>query len=199
MRILVATMNAGKLREYERLLVDVPGVELETMESLPNPIDVVEDRATFLGNALKKATEIANVAGIACLADDSGLEVDALGGRPGVHSARYSGDGATDARNNEKLLQEMTQVPEAARTARFRCAIAIVDGDGRELATAEGTCEGRIGREPKGIHGFGYDPLFVPHGYTQTMAELGPDTKNEISHRADAARKLVPLLRAICA
>jgi XTP/dITP diphosphohydrolase len=199
MRILVATMNAGKLREYERLLVDVPGVELETMESLPNPIDVVEDRATFLGNALKKATEIANVAGIACLADDSGLEVDALGGRPGVHSARYSGDGATDARNNEKLLQEMTQVPEAARTARFRCAIAIVDGDGRELATAEGTCEGRIGREPKGIHGFGYDPLFVPHGYTRTMAELGPDTKNEISHRADAARKLVPLLRAICA
>jgi len=199
MRILVATMNAGKLREYERLLGDVPGVELETMAALPKPIDVVEDRATFRGNALKKAAGIASVAGIPCLADDSGLEVDALGGRPGVHSARYSADGATDARNNEKLLQEMSRVPEAERTARFRCAIVIVDGDGRELAAAEGTCEGRIGRGPKGIHGFGYDPLFVPHGYTRTMAELGPDTKDEISHRADAARKLVPLLRAICA
>ena len=102
MRILIATMNAGKLREYERLLADVPGLKLETMVCLGEPVDVVEDRDTFAGNALKKATEIAAASGMACLADDSGLEVDALGGRPGVYSARYAGEGATDAENNAK-------------------------------------------------------------------------------------------------
>jgi XTP/dITP diphosphohydrolase len=197
MRILIATMNPGKLREYERLLADVPGLELETMASLAEPVDVVEDRDTFRGNALKKATEIAKVAGMPCLADDSGLEVDALGGRPGVYSARYSGEGATDAQNNTELLDELSDTADEQRTARFRCAIVIVDGAGHELAMADGACEGRIGHEPKGAHGFGYDPLFVPEGYTQTMAELGPDTKNEISHRAQAAAKLVPLLREL--
>ncbi len=197
MRILVATMNAGKLREYERLLADVPGLELETMASLPEPVDVVEDRDTFHGNALKKAVEIAAVAGMPCLADDSGLEVDALGGRPGVYSARYAGEGATDAKNNAKLLDELSSTATAERTARFRCAIVIVDQSGHELAIAEGACEGIIGREAKGTHGFGYDPLFIPDGYTRTMAELGPETKNEISHRAKAAAKLTPLLRQL--
>jgi len=197
MRILIATMNAGKLREYERLLADVAGLELETMASLSEPMDVVEDCDTFRGNALKKATEIAAAAGVSCLADDSGLEVDALGGRPGVHSARYSGEGATDARNNEKLLRELRDVPDGQRTARFQCAIAVVNVGARELAVVEGACEGRIGREPKGTYGFGYDPLFVPDGHTHTMAELGPETKNEISHRAKAAAKLVPLLREL--
>jgi XTP/dITP diphosphohydrolase len=197
MRILIATMNEGKLREYERLLAEVPGLELETMASLPEPVDVVEDRDTFRGNALKKATEIAKVARMPCLADDSGLEVDALDGRPGVYSARYAGEGATDAENNVKLLDELSGTADDLRTARFRCAIVIVDGTGREIATADGACEGRIGHEPRGVHGFGYDPLFVPEGYTQTMAELGPDTKNDISHRAQAAAKLVPLLREL--
>jgi XTP/dITP diphosphohydrolase len=197
MRILIATMNEGKLREYERLLADVPGLELETMAFLAEPVDVVEDRDTFRGNALKKATEIAKVAGMPCLADDSGLEVDALGGRPGVYSARYAGEGATDADNNVKLLDELSGTADEQRTARFRCAIVIVDGTGHELARADGACEGRIGHEAKGAHGFGYDPLFVPEGYTQTMAELGPDTKNDISHRAQAAAKLVPLLREL--
>ena len=197
MRIVVATLNAGKLREYERLLADVPGLELETMTSLVDRVDVVEDGDTFRANALKKATEIARVAGMPCLADDSGLEVDALGGRPGVYSARYAGEGATDAQNNVKLLDELSDTADQQRTARFRCAIVVVDGTGRELATAEGACEGRIGHEPKGAHGFGYDPLFVPDGYTQTMAELGPETKNEISHRAQAAAKLAPLLREL--
>jgi len=197
MRILIATMNEGKLREYERLLADVPGIDLKTMASLPKPVDVVEDRDTFRGNAIKKATEIAAVAGMPCLADDSGLEVDALGARPGVYSARYAGESATDAENNLKLLGELSGTADELRTARFRCAIVIVDGSGVELATAEGACEGRIGREPRGTHGFGYDPLFVPDGYTQTMAELGPETKNEISHRAKAAAKLVPLLRQL--
>ena len=197
MRILIATMNEGKLREYERLLADVPALELETMASLPKPVDVLEDRDTFRGNAIKKAIEIAAVAGMPCLADDSGLEVDALGARPGVYSARYAGEGATDAENNLKLLDELSGTADDLRTARFRCAIVIVDGSGVELATAEGACEGRIGREPRGAQGFGYDPLFMPDGYTQTMAELGPETKNEISHRAKAAAKLVPLLRQL--
>ena len=197
MRVLVATMNQGKLREYERLLAEVPGLELETMTSLSEPVDVVEDRDTFVGNALKKASGVAVVAGIPCLSDDSGLEVDALGGRPGVFSARYSGEGASDERNNEKLLDELREVPDEQRTARFQCAIAVVDAAGRELALVEGACEGRINREPRGDHGFGYDPLFVPDGYTQTMAELGPETKNEISHRAKAAAQLVPLLRQL--
>jgi XTP/dITP diphosphohydrolase len=197
MRILIATMNEGKLREYERLLADVPGLELETMASLAESVNVVEDRDTFGGNALKKATEIAKVAGMPCLADDSGLEVDALGGRPGVYSARYAGEGATDAQNNAKLLDELGGTDGDARTARFRCAIALVDESGRQLATAEGACEGRIGRKLRGAHGFGYDPLFVPDGYTQTMAELGPETKNNISHRAQAAAKLVLLLREL--
>jgi XTP/dITP diphosphohydrolase len=197
MRLLVATMNEGKLREYQRLLADVPNLELETMASLPTRIDVEEDRHTFMGNARKKATEIAAVAGLACLADDSGLEVDALGGRPGVLSARYAGEGATDARNNDKLLEELRAVPDAERSARFRCAIVVVDAQGRELGAVDGACEGRIGDSPKGTHGFGYDPLFIPVGYEQTMAELGPETKNEISHRAEAAAKLVPLLREL--
>lgn len=197
MRILIATMNEGKLREYERLLADVAGLQLDTMGSLPAPVEVEEDRHTFVGNALKKAMETAVVARVPCLADDSGLEVDALGGRPGVYSARYTGEGATDTSNNDKLLYELSGVPDAERTARFRCAIVVVDAEGRELAAVEGACEGRIGHEPRGTHGFGYDPLFIPEGYTQTMAELGPETKNEISHRARAAEKLVPLLQRL--
>jgi len=197
MRLLVATLNAGKLREYQRLLSGVPGLELETMAMLSKPVEVVEDRDTFVGNALKKASEIAAVAGVPCLADDSGLEVDALGGRPGVRSARYAGEGATDAKNNARLLEELHGVADDARAARFRCVIAVVDENGRELAVADGACEGRIGHELKGSHGFGYDPLFIPAGYSETMAELGPDTKNRISHRAEAAAKLVPLLRQL--
>ena len=195
MRLLIATMNQGKLREYQRLLADVPSLELETMASLDAPVGVVEDRDTFEGNAIKKATEIAAAAGVSCLADDSGLEVDALEGRPGVYSARYSGPGATDERNNEKLLEELRDLPDTSRSARFRCAIAIVDAEGRVLAVTDGTCEGRIARNPAGSHGFGYDPLFIPDGYQETMAELGPDTKNAISHRAKAALQLVPLLK----
>jgi XTP/dITP diphosphohydrolase len=197
MRILLATTNEGKLREYQRLLAAVPGLELVTMASLEMRVDVDEDRDTFVGNARKKASEIAAVAGVPCLADDSGLEVDSLGGRPGVHSARYSGEGATDARNNEKLLEELSGVPDAKRTARFRCAIVVVDASGRDLAASEGACEGQIGHEPRGSNGFGYDPLFIPDGYAQTMAELAPETKNQISHRAKAAANLVPMLQEL--
>lgn len=197
MRILVASTNEGKVREYARLLDVVPDLELFTMASLAQPIVIDEDQDTFEGNALKKAREVAAVAAVPCLADDSGLEVDALDGRPGVHSARYAGEGTTDAANNEKLLAELRTTPDFRRTARFRCAIALVDPEGRTLATVDGSCEGRISREPRGAMGFGYDPVFVPEGYSQTMAELGLVTKNQISHRARAAEKLVPILRAL--
>ncbi len=197
MRLLVATTNEGKLREYGRLLRDLPGLKLESMASLSITVDVDEDRGTFEGNARKKATEIAAAARVSCLADDSGLEVDALGGRPGVFSARYAGEGATDAANNAKLLDELRDVPQERRTARFRCAIVVVDASGNELAAVDGTCEGRIAGELSGEQGFGYDPLFVPDGYAQTLAELGPETKNRISHRAKAAAKLVPFLREL--
>ena len=195
MRVLIGSIIEGMLRVYERLRADVPNLELESMTALDLRVEVDEDQDTFEGNACKKATEIAAAASVACLADDSGLEVDALAGRPGVYSARYSGPGATDARNNARLLQELANVPDARRTARFRCAIAVVDANGELLAEADGACEGRIAHEPRGSHGFGYDPIFVPDGYGQTMAELGPETKNRISHRAQAAAALVPLLR----
>lgn len=197
MRIIVATSNAGKLAEYERLLAEVPDLELESMASLGVSVHVVEDRDTFHANALKKARAVAAMVGMPSMADDSGLEVDALNRRPGVHSARYAGDGATDAQNNEKLLRELSGVASGKRTGRFRCAIVLVDGDGRELVVADGTCEGRIVETPRGTNGFGYDPLFVADGYQQTMAELSPEKKNEISHRAKAAEKLVAGLRQL--
>ncbi|MDH3200576.1 MAG: XTP/dITP diphosphatase [Myxococcales bacterium] len=197
MRIILATSNAGKLAEYERLLAGVPDVELESLESLAGLVHVVEDGDTFHANALKKARAVAAVTGVPSMADDSGLEVDALGGRPGVHSARYAGTDATAAQNNEKLLQELSGVRGDERTARFRCAIVLVDGKGRELLVAEGACEGRIAASPRGTHGFGYDPLFIAHGHQQTMAELLPEKKNQISHRAKAATKLVAGLREL--
>ena len=186
MRVLIATTNQGKLREYRRLLAEVPDLALETLSA---NIAVDEDRDTFAGNARKKATEVAAATGMLCLADDSGLEVDALDGRPGVFSARYSGEGATDESNNRRLLDELRDIPVDRRTARFRCAIAVVDPQGRLFAATDGVCEGHIAREPRGAHGFGYDPLFIPNGYRQTLAELGPETKNAISHRAEAAAK----------
>jgi XTP/dITP diphosphohydrolase len=167
------------------------------MASLAESVHVVEDGDTFYANALKKACAVASVAGVLSMADDSGLEVDALGGRPGVHSARYAGSDATDAQNNEKLLRELSGVADGERTARFRCTIVLVDGEGRELLVAKGACEGRIVASPRGTHGFGYDPLFVADGYQQTMAELAPEKKNEISHRAKAAAKLVTGLREL--
>ncbi len=197
MRIILATNNAGKLAEYERLLAGVPDIELESLASLGEPVRVVEDGDTFYANALKKARAVSLLTGVPSMADDSGLEVDALRGRPGVHSARYAGADATAAQNNEQLLQELSEVAGDERTARFRCTIVLVDGEGRELLVVEGACEGRIAFSPRGGHGFGYDPLFISDGYAQTMAELPPEKKNQISHRAKAATKLVAGLREL--
>lgn len=199
--LLFATRNAGKVREFRQLFADLPGVELLSLADIPDTPEVVEDGATFEHNARKKAVEIARATGMLVLSDDSGLEVDALGGRPGVHSARYAGAGASDADNNRKLIAELAQhalAPEA-RTARYRVVLALAAPSG-PLADAphlaEGSCEGRIGLQPRGSHGFGYDPYFVPLGETRTMAELPPDEKNRISHRARAAQKMRAFLES---
>jgi XTP/dITP diphosphohydrolase len=198
--LLLATRNAGKVREFRQLLADVPGLQLLSLADVPGAPEVVEDGATFEHNARKKAVEIARATGMLVLSDDSGLEVDALGGRPGVHSARYAGVGASDADNNRKLVAELSTLglDLPARTARYRVVLALAAPSG-PLADAphleEGRCEGRIRLQPRGEHGFGYDPYFEPLGETRTMAELAPEEKNRISHRARAAEKMSRFLR----
>ena len=185
-KLLLATGNAGKVRELSRLLADLE-IEVLGLKEVAPSLEVVEDRDSFLGNATKKAREWARATGLATLADDSGLEVDALGGAPGIHSARYAGPDATDAENNAKLLAALADVPDAERTARFRCALLLVDAEGEVLHHTDGRCEGRILRAPRGEGGFGYDPLFLPEGESRAMAELAPEEKNAISHRAHAS------------
>jgi len=190
--LLIASKNKGKIREIRQIYADLP-VAIVEQADLP---DVVEDGDTFSANARKKALEIARHTGKWALADDSGLEVDALKGAPGIHSARWSGGG--DEANNEKLLAELHDVPAPARTARYRAVVVIASPDGRVLAEADGVCEGIIGFERKGTGGFGYDPYFVVPQFGRTMAELPPDTKNAISHRGEALRRLrEPLTRAL--
>ncbi len=198
MRLLVATRNAGKVREFQRLLSGLDGVELLAMSDYEHVPEVVEDADTFEGNAVKKACEVAKAVGLPTLADDSGLVVDALGGAPGVLSARYGGEHGDDEANNRKLLGELAEVPDEQRTTRFACALAFADPDGALGARAHvehGAIEGRILRERRGEGGFGYDPLFVPIGETRTTAEMPADEKNAISHRAEASRKMREFLR----
>lgn len=198
-KLVIATNNAGKLREFERLLAGC-GFELTTPRQLGVPFDVEETETTFEGNARLKAVAAAAATGCIALADDSGLEVDALGGRPGVYSARYAGNGRTsdditEARQLELLLGEMEGVPEDERTARFRCVIAIATPGGGNVRYADGVFEGRIGHEARGANGFGYDPIFLVAGRDVTSAELPPDEKNRISHRGQAAMKAREILR----
>lgn len=185
--VLLATRNRGKLREFQSLL---GGMELSfrTLDDFPNLGEPVEDGATFEANAIKKAAEYSKATGMIAIADDSGLVVDALGGRPGVYSARYAGDDAGDDDNNEKLLLDMRGFPEGARGAAFVCVLAAATPDGRTV-TSEGRCEGEIINFPKGDGGFGYDPLFYIPSLGCTMAELPADKKNEISHRGKAVKK----------
>ena len=204
MRPLVfATRNRGKLVELRQLL---PGIEVlsvdEAAARIGHPIpDVVEDADTFAGNALKKAREVSAATQLPALADDSGLEVDALDGAPGVYSARYAG-GHDDAANNAKLLFTMSGVPADKRTSRFRAALALADVTGPlgdDSITAEGTCEGVLLTEPRGTGGFGYDPLFLVPSLGKTFAELGVGTKSDLSHRARAMKSIEPRLRAYLA
>ena len=182
MKILIASRNAHKIQEI-REIFDLPGVEWVSTAEFPNLHDVVEDGATFEANALKKATELARATGLWALADDSGLEVTALGHAPGVYSARYAGEPCNHANNNAKLLRELEG--KADRSARFRCVAALSDPTGR-AETVSGACPGRIIGKLRGAQGFGYDPLFVPDGYEQTFAEMGNEQKNKLSHRGRA-------------
>jgi XTP/dITP diphosphohydrolase len=204
MRPLVfATRNKGKLVELRQLLTGVSVLSVdEAAAQLGRDIpDVIEDRDTFEGNAVKKAREVSEVTGLPALADDSGLEVDALGGAPGVYSARYAGvDGhAGDAANNTKLLAALAAVPPDKRTARFHAVLALADVRGplgADTITAHGTCEGIILDAARGTGGFGYDPLFLFPELGQTFAELGVGTKGDLSHRARAMRSIKPKLLA---
>ena len=184
MRLLIATGNAHKLSEI-RAILSIRGLELVGLDEFPGVPAVEEDAGTFDGNARKKATEVARATGLWTLADDSGLEVDALGGAPGVYSARYAGKDGDSAANNRKLLEALEGVSD--RTARFRCVVALSDPNGR-ARTVQGRCEGTILEQPRGGGGFGYDPLFVPDGYEATFSELPGDVKNRISHRGAALK-----------
>ena len=190
--LLVATHNKGKLREYKELLRDLP-VRLVYLDEVGIHEDVPETGSTFEENAVQKATAYARLSGLVTLADDSGLEVDALGGRPGIHSARYAGPNASDEDRIRKLLAELEGVPPERRTARFRCVIAVASPEG-DVITEQGTVEGVIADAPRGHHGFGYDPIFYLPDRGCTMAELPPEEKNRISHRARAAEAIKPRL-----
>jgi XTP/dITP diphosphohydrolase len=196
MEVVFASTNPHKVAEVRAIMrphgVNVIGLdEVEDAAGLAEP---VEDGETFADNARTKAVYYATALGRWCLADDSGLEVDALGGEPGVRSARYAGVGGTrearDRANNRKLLARLERVPDERRAARFVCAMCLADAEGRVIAETRGTVEGVMGREPRGYNGFGYDPLFcLPH-LGRTSAELPSEQKNALSHRGDAARKM---------
>jgi len=192
-RLVIATANPGKVREFRALLADLP-LELSGAEGMP---EVEETGATFAANAELKARAAAAWSGEWALADDSGLEVDALDGAPGVHSNRFAGEGTTEADRNARLLALLADVPPDRRTARYRAAVAVAAPDGR-VWVHEGTCEGRIQDEPRGENGFGYDPHFFVPEHGCTMAELPPETKNRISHRARALAGARPILGLLC-
>ena len=185
MRLLVATRNAHKLEEI-RTIFSLPSLELCSTDDFPGLPEVIEDGETFEANAVKKAVTTAKESGTWALADDSGLEVDALAGEPGVHSARYAGEPVSYEANNRKLLAALGDGTD--RRARFRCVIALSDPSGH-VRTVEGKCEGTIAHSARGDRGFGYDPLFVPDGYEQTFSEMDADAKNAISHRGMALEK----------
>lgn len=195
-KLLLATHNKGKVSEYADILGDGQ-IDFLTLDDVGITEDVPETGSTFLENAILKATVYAQKTGVLTLADDSGLEVDALGGKPGVLTARYGGPGLSMAERYTRLLEEMVAVPNALRSAQFRCAIALASPDGEILGTSEGICAGEIAREPSGVAGFGYDPIFYFPEFGQTMAQLSPQEKHRISHRGRAVEAIAPLLRRV--
>ena len=196
-RLVVATRNRGKLDEIRAILASLP-VEVASLADYPELEPIEEDEATFEANAAKKALHVAVSTGHLTLADDSGIEVDALDGAPGVHSARFAGPEATDEANNAKLLELMAAVPDAERTARFRCVVAIATPEGH-LEVAEGVCEGLVARRERGDKGFGYDPLFLVPEWGMTFGELPEGIKNGISHRGRALAAARNALEALLA
>ncbi len=194
MQLLIATRNNGKVKELENLLADLP-VRLRSLNDFPNVPEAEETGATFAENARLKAQFYAARTGLFALADDSGLAVEALGGAPGIFSARYAGDDASDAQKIEKLLKELNATGAENRRARFVCAIAIADANGEIKFLAEGICGGAIAHDARGKNGFGYDPIFIPDNFNQTFGELSDDIKRQISHRARAIKKIIRYLR----
>lgn len=192
-KLLLATNNKGKVREYKSMLKDLP-FELVSQAELGIKTEVDEVGESLEENARLKATTLARESRLLVLADDSGLEVDALGGEPGRLSARYAGEGASDKDRVSYLLTRLKDVPEGKRSARFRCVIAIAQPDGK-VELCSGECEGIITLEPRGKEGFGYDPIFYLPGLGKTMAELTLEEKNRVSHRGRAAREAIKLLR----
>jgi XTP/dITP diphosphohydrolase len=198
-RLVLATRNAGKREELHRILLAAGlDIDLVGLESFPDVPDVPETESSFAGNALLKARAIAQATGLPAVADDSGLCVDALNGMPGILSARWSGRHGDDAANLDLLLGQLADVPDRRRTAAFVCAAAVVLPDGTERVV-EGSIDGTLIRERRGTGGFGYDPIFVPLGRSQTTAELTAEEKDAISHRGQAMRALVPVLAELLA
>jgi XTP/dITP diphosphohydrolase len=197
MRIILATNNKNKVREINAILTSF-GIAVESAASAGGIPEVEENGTTFAENALVKAGAAASHLGLPALADDSGLEIPALGGRPGVYSARYAGPGCTYADNNRKLLDEMAGLEGEKRGGRFVCAAALAFADGQEYVV-EGELPGTVTTETRGSGGFGYDPIFVPNGYDRTLAEMSADEKNEISHRRRAFEKMAVVIRNLSA
>lgn len=199
LRIVLATRNKGKIDEIRSILKESgikDAIEIYSLLDYPHIPEIAENGVTFYDNARKKAVTVARHTGLITIADDSGIEVDALGGAPGVYSARFAGAGATDAGNIKKLLDLLKGVPHEKRTARFVCVIAIATPDGN-LSQVEGECAGTIATEVRGAYGFGYDPVFIVPEYGKTFAELGGEIKNKISHRAIALGKLRIILERL--
>lgn len=195
--LLIATGNAGKQREIKEVL-DSFGLQMQLsdLSAYPDVSEPVEDAADFVGNARLKALYYAKQTNLLTLADDSGLEVDALGGKPGVHSARYAGLPSNDAANNAKLIEALANIPQSERTARFVCTMVLAEAE-RILAEVAGRIEGQIIAQPRGQNGFGYDPLFLIPSLGQTTAELTAEHKNQISHRGQASRQIVARLEQL--
>lgn len=194
LEVIVATRNKGKIREIKEALKGL-GLRVYALSDFPDVPEIEEDGRSFAENALKKAHFYSKYFGKVTIADDSGLEVDGLGGLPGIYSARYAGEGASSQENNQKLLREMQGLPVSKRGARFKCIIAVVSHDGKE-AVAEGSCKGRIGFKEKGKKGFGYDPLFILPNSKKTMAELSLEEKNAMSHRGKALSKIRRIIQS---
>jgi XTP/dITP diphosphohydrolase len=192
MDIVIATLNQNKLKEFRALLKGFP-VTILSLKDFPDIPAIVEDGESFYENALKKATTVARYTKKLTIADDSGIEVEALGGRPGVYSSRFAGEGATDEENNSKLLKELKGVSPDKRGACFKCVLVVAKSEG-EKDFVEGECRGVIIDELRGGYGFGYDPLFLVPEYNKTFSEIEPEEKNKISHRARALKKLLEIL-----
>jgi XTP/dITP diphosphohydrolase len=198
MELVISSRNPKKTEELRELLAPL-GVVVRSAAEFPDLPEVEEDGRTFAENAAKKATQTARLTGRWALGEDSGLEVEALGGAPGVYSARFSGSGATDESNNAKLMAELAGVPPERRGARYVCHVALADPSGTIRLSIERTCRGRITTEPRGSNGFGYDPYFLIPEYHRTFGELSPLVKRQLSHRGRALAALLPEMKRLLA